>query len=429
MTSLGEKPLEIKTGDTARLRAWLEPNPDEPTALAAGKKNEPTAVAAGMKPNVQPAEPKPASNTVDSPAVPTGLPKPGTWEPDGPAGPWARYPGYHAGEAESLPGLAIQPARLPGVRRWNVETRLPRSPAPCAEFSPDGKYVAIASIECQTRIYDATTLELVHILPGVGRTAYTISLDWHPSGKAIVVTRGLGPTIIWQLSDGGRTVSDLTTVGGCQHAQFSPDGELLATISTGKLEFWNLQGQNIKTVDQQDFLCEFSRLRWSPDGQLLAACDTNGSIWLWERSGELLRTLHANSKPAGKYYYPIEWSPDGQWICTVDPGDGTQMLRHRPDGTQGDSVKLAKSGTVAHFRWAPDGSRIFASGPAVWSIVDVETGLVDHHAGNPDNSGIDVSADGTRLVTLGDNHLRILNTSSGVLTESGKFTGPFGLTH
>ena len=65
-----------------------------------------------------------------------------------------------------LPGLIARPARLPGIRRWQVETQLPRSEVTGVSWSPDGKLIAYGDKGGRIRLIDAETRRLVQLLPG-----------------------------------------------------------------------------------------------------------------------------------------------------------------------------------------------------------------------------------------------------------------------
>lgn len=80
-----------------------------------------------------------------------------------------------------MPGLVPQPARLPGLGRWQVDTVAPRIWGPVA-WSPDSRFVACASGR-QVRVYEMPNLRLVRIW--TGQELWASALDWHPDGRTL----------------------------------------------------------------------------------------------------------------------------------------------------------------------------------------------------------------------------------------------------
>ncbi|WP_146599868.1 hypothetical protein [Novipirellula aureliae] len=82
------------------------------------------------------------------------MPELGTWRPAHAAD----VKLFDAGmkEAPLLPGLALRPAKLAGIKRWNVETVLPRGTMNVAKYSPDGRWLAIGSADGFVRVLDGT---------------------------------------------------------------------------------------------------------------------------------------------------------------------------------------------------------------------------------------------------------------------------------
>ena len=96
-------------------------------------------------------------------------------------------------------------------------------------------------------------------------------------------------------------------------------------------------------------------LSWTPDGKILATSgDKNGSIKLWKRTGEPLKTLTENHS----LVHSMSWTPDGR-ILTTGGADGTVEFWNQ----NGDRLKTltASKGIIRSMSWSGDG-KILATG-------------------------------------------------------------------
>ena len=95
-------------------------------------------------------------------------------------------------------------------------------------------------------------------------------------------------------------------------------------------------------------------LSWTPDGNTLATSGDNGSIKLWKRTGEPIKTLITNHS----LVHSMNWTPDGK-ILTTGGADGTVEFWNQ----NGDRLKTltASKGIIRSMSWSSDG-KILATG-------------------------------------------------------------------
>ncbi|TWU56836.1 Serine/threonine-protein kinase PknB [Rubripirellula tenax] len=410
-TTLGDSPLEIKTGATTSLKAWLERKPDPSGAVVSSAK-EKKAAALPTK-------------------IPTGpLPKLGTWEPTTEADVDDWYWLSHSlAEMESLPGLALRPAKLKGIRRWNVDTRLPRAGCGSVKFSPDGRHFAVLTNDCQVRIYDAKNLELIQMLPSRGGGSFRPMLDWHSSGRHLVVANpNASATTLWTLVGESLQPTIPIALDQCNAAGFSSDGKILATATAGLVCLYQVDGKILHTVVHPD-LNPFAqgKIVWSPDGQIFASQNEDGSLWLFDREGELIRKIDAQTVGAKAGEGAIHWSPSGEFLCAIDGDTQVSIRCITPDGKRQKTVQVARGGRLTQFCWSPDGKRIYAIGHSIWSVTDVDSGEIHDLPQNPGATDIDVSPDGEWVVAIPDRSFHLTDRDLNPKENSETFTGSFGL--
>ncbi|NTU64400.1 MAG: WD40 repeat domain-containing protein, partial [Chloroflexi bacterium] len=228
-------------------------------------------------------------------------------------------------------------------------------------------------------------------------------------------------------------------------AAFSPDGKHLATIGDdGTTIVWDAaSGEELQrlpgTTQPSDFVSA-QRVAYSPDGKLLAACDSHGVKIYDAATDELLRTLtghQADSTAVGfsrdgtrlasgshdgnvsvwdtvtgrslveltGHQDAIEgltFSPDGKWLVTAS-ADATMKFW---DAATGDLLRDYSdfTGEITSVAFSPDGSRfafVGGDGLHVWQLdfntVENVTTIVSQEIFTIPEGGAVFSPDGTQL--------------------------------
>jgi WD40 repeat protein len=213
--------------------------------------------------------------------------------------------------------------------------------------------------------------------------------DWSPDGEnfAVGTQRGFlditkdaalanpGLISVWDFKAGKplfETHADKDENWGWAHLEYSVDGRYILsktmlqwpdiTDANGIYIFDSQTGEIVRKLDTgKDTLLLMGG--WSPDGQLVAGGDYEGTVYFWETSsGELVRTLTCLS-----WGHIIQWSPDGSKIgmLCVDFDNGINAIRVVDAETyqllftiEGDLM----TDQYQWFRWSPDSTRIAISG-------------------------------------------------------------------
>ncbi|GJJ78312.1 hypothetical protein EMPS_10671 [Entomortierella parvispora] len=181
------------------------------------------------------------------------------------------------------------------VRIWNLKEggscafQGHASPVRSVAFSPDSNQVVSGSEDGTARVWDIQSGSNVHILE-IGPAHRSVA--WSLCGRQIAT--GSRSLMLWDAETGKleRTLG-VASVSG---VIYSGKGKLLA-IGRGTLLVWDLvsdkEGKNpliMKGINN------FGHAIFSPDEQIIAAADLDGSIYLWDSlSGSCIASLNGHS--------------------------------------------------------------------------------------------------------------------------------------
>ncbi len=231
------------------------------------------------------------------------------------------------------------------------------------KYSPDGLMLAVES-SIGVWLYDADTLEVLHLLTGYTDTVNSIA--------------------------------------------FSPDSRMLASAENATIFLWDITHGSHKASLQTLNKDRVNTLTFSPDGKMLASGSYSGNVQLWDtKTWELQATFRRPLNKDNPMYNPqstnlIAFSPDGQTLASISESWTTLYLWDVATGNHHTRQLAGDSSHDDSLCFSPDGqtlARLQAHNHV--SLWDVATGThtktLNDRADIPYMSGLSFSPDGYLL--------------------------------
>jgi WD40 repeat protein len=250
------------------------------------------------------------------------------------------------GPAENiLPGLIPRPTTIPGIKRWNIESRAIRSNVSELAYSPDGELLACGTYSGRVRVYEARTGELVNVLTGEPSPIW--ALAWSPDSQTLAVGSQNGVLLRWT-RDGARIPRRFHSRATADIA-WSRDGLVLAVAGVDRVDFVDANQASVQTIDMPG--SEIRSAAFSSDGQRFVIGFANGDVSFWNRTSglEVSHDAHRNGVQT------VAWDPTGDVIATGS--DDGKVKLWNSDGTP-RAVLDGHQSAVTDLDWHPTGDSL-----------------------------------------------------------------------
>ncbi|MDC0722069.1 caspase family protein [Nannocystis bainbridge] len=232
-------------------------------------------------------------------------------------------------EAGPQPELVVQA----GSSHWVRDTK----------FSPDGRWLAVASVDGLVKLYDVRMGKEWRTLTGA--TGPVHALSWSGDGKRLAAA-GFDKAIhVWEVASGVEVATLPGHSGWVGSVEFSPDGKRLASaaqIQDQVVAIWDLEQKAVKHALMHTQ--EVKDLAWSRDGKTLLTVTDEVQVWNAEAGG-LLGTIAVAAGGAGGKR--LRFSPDGKLVA-IDAGEAVHVY---DAGSWAEAARVP--GTLVG--WANDG--------------------------------------------------------------------------
>ncbi|HBL10403.1 MAG TPA: hypothetical protein DD379_03135, partial [Cyanobacteria bacterium UBA11162] len=247
-------------------------------------------------------------------------------------------------------------------------------------FSPDGKQIVTAGSEGIARLWNLSKQQIAKFDSEFTTNQDGVtSISFSPDGQQLVTAGVDGTVKLWN-SSGRETKTFKAHRRTVWSVDFSRDGQYIITGGEdGTARLWNLSGKELQKFEGQSGW--ITSVSFSPDQQYIATASEDGTTILWKASGEKLATLHwkpseeelATPESQPKQVLTVRFSPDGKQI-TTGGWDGTVKLWNLSGQPIGELLK-GHQDAVLSMSFSSDGKYIAtASGDGTAIIWNLSSG-------------------------------------------------------
>ncbi len=183
------------------------------------------------------------------------------------------------------------------------------------QFSPDGKLLMAAGMDCEIKLWDVAARRLVRTMHGHKGRLWRAVIS--PDGKQIASGASDGLVLVWDAVTGEIIHTLKGHDGGVRVVAFSPNGERIISAGTeGMIRIWDAAtGQSLAEAAQFRGKILMS-LAVSPDGGEIAVSGQGVPLTLLDpETGQTRKEF-----PTLGNCVNIEYSPDGTRIAVSDTG-------------------------------------------------------------------------------------------------------------
>jgi WD40 repeat protein len=184
------------------------------------------------------------------------------------------------------------------------------------KFSPDGRFLATVGQENRLNLWDAKTGKLLQQWPVESSLLWFWGLDFSPDSQLLAVTTK-GGIKVWRISDGQlqQTLGpEKALAGTALRIKFSPDGQILASSNVDNTaRLWRVSDAKLLTTlsDHKNVVLDVS---FSPERKLIATASSDKTVKVWTQDGQLLRTIEGHESGLNS----LGFSPDNQMLVSAD---------------------------------------------------------------------------------------------------------------
>lgn len=211
------------------------------------------------------------------------------------------------------------------------------------KFSSDGKYLATASLDSTAGLREMIKDSINNFKP-LYHNSPVVAIDFSPDGRFLVTASTNGTVQVWETKN-YQQVAFLKDKTYVRAVSFSPDAKYLATVSLdneARVWEWNNHrfDQKFIPLPQKNVVA----VAFSPkNGKYLATAGADGTVQVWDTTSykEIARLKDKT------YVMAIKFSPNGRYLATVSLDNKVKVWKWEVDRNGQKPLSLPQDNVVA----------------------------------------------------------------------------------
>jgi WD40 repeat protein len=283
-----------------------------------------------------------------------------------------------------------------------------------ANWSNDGKYIAVGGVDKKIRIYSGKSFDLIKVFDN---NTEILRMSWHPHSNLLAVAA---------TNDGSKLIDiekDLVIRlngdkgFGSRSIAWNYSGELLANADyEGEITLWTKHGELIRTIRKENTISNVA-LDWHPSKNEFVVLSE--LIRVYNSEGNLLNKF--NHRKEQVLMLCVKWHKTGKYFVLGDYGD--HNYNYRPllqywdaNGTLIKEINASKA-EYRNMSWTKNGKKLATASDAL-RIWDADGNLIAEGPSEDKLWGVDWSPDGKFIVTSSHNgHIKLWDRKAKLIRE------------
>jgi WD40 repeat protein len=284
-----------------------------------------------------------------------------------------------------------------------------------ANWSHDNQYIAVGGVDKKIMIFSGKSFELLKVLESKTEIQ---RMSWHPYVNLLAVAAiGEGSKIVDIEKDSIIHMKG-ANANGTRAMAWNYKGDLLANADyEGEITIWNRRGELIRTIKKENTISNVA-IDWHPSkNEFIVLSDE--FVRIYNSKGKLLNKFkHRNENVL---MLCVQWHPSGNVFVIGDYGDSDKgykpLLQYwKSDGTLMKALNISKS-EYRNISWTKHGDKLATASDAlrIWT----KNGELIAEGLSEDNLwGVDWSPDGKLIVTSSfDGYIKIWDSNANLIQE------------
>ena len=284
-----------------------------------------------------------------------------------------------------------------------------------ANWSFDGKYIAVGGVDKKIRIFNGKSFELIKVLDN---NTEILRMSWHPFVNLLAIAAD---------NDGSKVIdieknSIIQLKGdkgfGSRSIAWNYSGELLANADyEGEITIWTKYGELIRTIKKENTISNVA-IDWHPTkNEFITLSDE--FVRIYNSEGKLLKKFEHRKDTV--LMLCVKWHKSGKFFVLGDYGD--HNYNHKPllqfwseNATLIKELNISKA-PYRNMSWTKNGKKLATASDAL-RIWDKLGNLIAECPSEDNLWGVDWSPDGKFIITSSHNgHIKLWDNKGKFIRE------------